>query len=144
MSHKHYCDVEGHEWQCSDGSCECVCDLLMEQGDHSDCPIELRACPEHQDMQLPESSNDGSFSDFLGNLQRYAEKPYCECGCADAHHEEVVGFCAWCTHVYESYDAKTEAQHFALFCTGAPEKIRRAMQARLARFNRRYDGDTAA
>jgi hypothetical protein len=23
----------------------------MEQGDHSECPVEFRACPEHQDVQ---------------------------------------------------------------------------------------------
>lgn len=32
--------------QCSEG-CECICGLLMEGNDHSDCPVELRACPEH-------------------------------------------------------------------------------------------------
>ena len=48
MSHRHYCYVSGHDWQCSDG-CACICGLPMEQGDHSDCPVELRACPEHKD-----------------------------------------------------------------------------------------------
>jgi hypothetical protein len=36
MSHTHYCDVEAHEWQCSDGSCECISNELMED----DCPLE--------------------------------------------------------------------------------------------------------
>jgi hypothetical protein len=44
--HRHFCDAEGHDWQCS-GDCECICGLPMEGHDHSECPVELRACPEH-------------------------------------------------------------------------------------------------
>ena len=62
-------------------------------------------------------SDDELSSDFFGDLPSDAEKPHCECGCADAHPEEVVGFCVWCSHVYVSYDAKTEAQHFLYFCS---------------------------
>lgn len=134
MSHKHYCDVEGHEWQCSDGSCECICNELMEDGDHTECPVELRACPEHHE-QLPESPDGELSSGLFGNLPSDAERPHCKCGCADAHHEKVVGFCVWCSHVYVSYDAKTEAQHFLYFCSGAPEEIRKAAQSRLARLD---------
>ena len=134
MSHKHYCDVEGHEWQCTDSTCMCICDEPMEQGDHSECPVELRACPEHP-RQLPESSDDESFSDFLENLQSDAENPHCECGCADAHREEVVGFCVWCSHVYVSYNTKVEAQHFLHFCPGAPAELLEAAQSRLARLD---------
>jgi hypothetical protein len=129
MSHKHYCDVEGHEWQCSDSTCICICGEPMEEGDHSECPVELRACPEHP--QPPVSTSDELSSGFLGNLPRDAEKPHCECGCAAAHHEDVVGFCVWCSHVYVSYDAKTEAQHFLSFCPGAPAETRKAAQSRL-------------
>jgi hypothetical protein len=46
--HKHHCDVTGHDYECSKG-CECICGLPMEGNDHSDCPVELRACPEHKD-----------------------------------------------------------------------------------------------
>jgi catechol 2,3-dioxygenase-like lactoylglutathione lyase family enzyme len=105
----------------------------MEQGDHSECPIELRACPEHH-RQLPVLSAD-ELSDFFGHLSSDAEKPRCECGCADAHPEVVVGYCVWCSHVYVSYDAKTEAQHFLYFCSGAPEEIREAAQSKLARLD---------
>jgi hypothetical protein len=39
------------------------------------------------------------------------------------------------SHVYVSYDAKTEAQHFSYFCPGAPEEIRQAAQSKLARLD---------
>ena len=133
MSHRHYCDVEGHEWVCTDNTCECICNELMEDGDHTECPIELRACPEHH-QQRPVLSDD-ELSDFFGHLSSDAEKPHCECGCAAAHHEEVVGFCVWCSHVYVSYDTKTEAQHFLYFCPGAPEELFKAAQQKLARLD---------
>jgi hypothetical protein len=133
MSHRHYCDVEGHNWQCANGTCACICNELMEGVDHSECPVELRACPEHQ-RQLPVLSDD-ELSDFFGDLTSDAEKPRCECGCADAHREAVVGYCVWCSHVYVSYDTKTEAQHFLYFCPGAPAELRDASQSKLARLD---------
>jgi hypothetical protein len=65
MSHKHFCDYAGHEWEC-DGSalrpltgqteptiCVCLdCQVPMEQGDHGECAIELLACPAHREDQL--------------------------------------------------------------------------------------------
>lgn len=65
MSHIHFCDVAGHYWEC-DGSALrsltgktepsiCICEkhrVPMEEGDHSECPIELLACPEHRGEQL--------------------------------------------------------------------------------------------
>jgi hypothetical protein len=51
MSHKHFCDVAGHPWQCESRECICICQKPMELGDHSHCSIELRACPEHDDEQ---------------------------------------------------------------------------------------------
>ena len=53
MSHRHFCDVAGHPWQCNSSECICICQKPMELGDHSHCSIELRACPEHSDEQLP-------------------------------------------------------------------------------------------
>jgi hypothetical protein len=101
--------------------------------DHTECPIELRACPEHQ-RQLPVLSDD-ELANFFGHLSSDAEKPRCDCGCADAHPENVVGFCFWCRHVYVTFDAKTEAQHFSNFCPGAPAELREAAQSRLARLD---------
>ncbi len=65
MSHRHFCDYAGHEWECEGtalrpirGDTEpstCMClnhQVSMEDGDHSMCSIELLACPEHREAQL--------------------------------------------------------------------------------------------
>jgi hypothetical protein len=49
MSHTHFCHVARHPWRCESSECICMCKRKMERGDHSRCPIELRACPEHDD-----------------------------------------------------------------------------------------------
>jgi hypothetical protein len=64
MSHQHFCDVAGHWWQCEGTAlrlgdtvpsvCACLpCGLPLEGFDHSEChdPVELIACPEHQDEE---------------------------------------------------------------------------------------------
>jgi hypothetical protein len=70
MSHRHACDVTGHFWEC-DGSalrfgeatrtlCMCLrCQTSMEEGDHSQCPIELLACPQHRGVQVPVGLENG-------------------------------------------------------------------------------------
>jgi hypothetical protein len=47
LSHRHFCDIGGHDYQCSD-DCSCICGLPMNGFDHSGCPVELKACPEHK------------------------------------------------------------------------------------------------
>jgi hypothetical protein len=67
VSHQHACDVAGHYWQCEGVAvrpvagrmepmiCICLdCQVPMEDGDHSECSVELLACPQHQDEQLQE------------------------------------------------------------------------------------------
>jgi len=136
MSHRHYCGVEGHDWLCSDPICECICGELMESAaDHSECFVELRDCPEHQG-QLPESSDDElSPNYFKAAAHGAAERPHCECGCADAHSETVVGSCVWCRHVYVRYNARVEAEHFLYHCPEAPAELRQAAQLKLGRLN---------
>jgi hypothetical protein len=135
MSHQHYCGVEGHEWQCSDPTCECICGELMESAaDHRECAIELRDCPEHQG-QLPESSDGELSSGLFTDLPSHAEKLRCECGCAVANRAEVVGHCVWCKHVYVRYTSKTEAEHFLHHCSGAPAELHQAAQLKLGRLD---------
>lgn len=66
MSHTHFCDIAGHRWQCESRDCICMCQARMEQGDHSRCPIELRACSEHDDEQVSIAHRE---QDFPGGLQ---------------------------------------------------------------------------
>jgi hypothetical protein len=77
--HKHFCDVEGHEWECEGSALRplagdtepslCMCirhRTSMEIGDHSECSIELLACPEHLDEQrrrMEESSKAATGED---------------------------------------------------------------------------------
>jgi len=64
MSHRHFCDFAGHEWECEGtasrpftGDMEpttCMClthHTPMDIGDHSQCSIELLACPAHSEEQ---------------------------------------------------------------------------------------------
>jgi hypothetical protein len=65
MSHFHYCDYAGHEWECTGAALRplagdtepsiCMCQMHqvpLAYGDHRECPVELLACPEHCDEQL--------------------------------------------------------------------------------------------
>ena len=61
MSHQHFCQIEGHYWECNGKAlrpghtetsiCICVpCGLPLEGFDHNKCVgrIELLACPDHR------------------------------------------------------------------------------------------------
>ena len=133
--HRHFGEVVGHYWQCGD-DCICICGLPMEQGDHSDCPIELRACAEHagQDGLTAEVSPDAKEIDFgILSPERQRSRPHCECGCADLAPVTGVGFCLWCDHVYADYSPEIQARHFADHCPEAPEKLKQAALATLAK-----------
>ncbi len=57
-THRHWCEIDGHEYECSGDSCLCICGLRMNGNDHSDCPVELRPCPEHEVEQKQESMSE--------------------------------------------------------------------------------------
>lgn len=112
MPHKHFCDIGGHEWECGGaalrplrGNTEptpCYCPshrVLMEDGDHSQCVMELLACEEHRDAQLlamgyrpgqeavppaAEHERSSMFKDERGN--------------------PIVGFCLWCDRDFYTID----------------------------------------
>jgi hypothetical protein len=69
MSHRHFCDYEGHYWECEGTAVHqfaensertpCICikhSVSMDDGDHSECPVELIPCPEHCEQQLRQMS----------------------------------------------------------------------------------------
>jgi hypothetical protein len=111
MSHRHFCDYAGHEWECEGtalrpirGDTEpsmCMClnhQVSMEDGDHSMCSIELLACPEHREEQLRE----------MGTLGR-SDRPDEECASeAFMFHDEegnpIIGFCLWCNKDFYSME----------------------------------------
>jgi len=136
--HKHWCGDYGHYFKCSD-DCTCICGLPMEGNDHSDCPVELRACAEHagQDGLTAEVSPDAEAIDFsILSPEHQQSRPHCECGCADADSGTVVGWCLWCGHGYVEYSPEIENRHFAYDCPGAPDKLKQASLANLAKRRR--------
>jgi hypothetical protein len=135
-SHTHWCEVEGHYYQCGE-DCECICGLPMSSNDHSDCPVELRDCPEHpfeQRGQMPEKALPEGVVEikFPVDWQREAQ-PNCECGCIEIDAAEIVGWCFHCNHVYANYTPEIENRHLANHCPNAPEKVKEAARARLAK-----------
>jgi hypothetical protein len=136
MSHRHYCDFAGHDLQCS-GDCECICGVLMEGHDHSDCPVELRACPEHapeQERSIAKAmSSEADTSSIQDCHERESALPHCECGCAETESSKVVGWCFHCDHVYANYGPEIEDRHFAVDCPDAPEELKKSARKRLAK-----------
>lgn len=119
--HKHFCEIAGHEWQCSD-ECECICGLPMNGNDHSDCPVMLLPCLKHaaeQEARLLERVPNDDAVEIVDLPQGPA--PHCRCaGCADADVAAVVAWCLWCDHTYTEYTPAIENEHFAHHCPGAP------------------------
>ncbi len=134
MSHRHYCEAEGHDWQCSSADCECICGHPMEDGDHSECPVELRPCSEHEKEwhESFEQLKDTIFELTIG-FPPQVEIPQCQCGCAGVQGE---AFCLWCSHDYVEYTGEAEDRHFAEQCSGAPQELRENARKRMCgRFN---------
>ena len=132
MSHRHYCDFAGHHWQCA-GDCECICGVAMEGNDHSECRVELRACPEHaaeQERSIAEAMSSDPDPAFV---QKRQQRLHCACGCAEAELSNVVGWCLHCDHVYVNYSPEIEARHFAADCPDAPEELNKSARERLVR-----------
>lgn len=136
MSHRHYCDFAGHNWRCSE-NCECICGLRMEGHDHRGCPIELRACPEHESEQQRSIAEAMSSEPDPVSVQKWHDRlsalPHCECECAEAQTMKIVGFCLWCDHVYAEFSPKIQDLHFAKHCPGAPEQLRQSARQRFVK-----------
>jgi hypothetical protein len=82
MSHRHFCDYEGHFWECEGAAVRqfaensertpCICithSASMEDGDHSECPVELLACPEHRQQQLRQLSEFNTSEEGAANAR---------------------------------------------------------------------------
>ena len=136
FSHRHWCEVYGHDYQCVE-DCHCICGLPMNGSDHSDCPVELRPCPEHkaeQERRMAEARSRGA----QAGAESFCEEqdvsvPHCKCGCSEIDSGEAVGWCFHCDHVYVKYTPELEAQHFAYHCPEAPQALKESARARLAK-----------
>jgi hypothetical protein len=132
MSHRHYCDFAGHDWKCSSQDCECLCGFPTEGHDHSECPVELRACPEHaleEQRRIQEAISHDPESIQKWH-ERLSTRPHCDCGCAEADMSKIVGFCLHCDHTYAEFSPEIQDRHFAYHCTGAPEELRQSARQR--------------
>ena len=130
-SHQHFCEVGGHRYECGE-DCECICGLPMNGYDHSDCPVELRPCPEsesHQEQEMPEEEGVVEIK-FPPAGWRHAA-PNCECGCSDIDADKVVGWCLHCNHVYANYTPELQDRHFAYHCPEAPKELQESAIQRL-------------
>ena len=83
MSHGHFCDFAGHSWHCGE-QCHCICGLPMERNDHSKCPVELRACPDHsaeQQRSMEEAMSSEPDAAFIEKSEKWEfALPHCDCG----------------------------------------------------------------
>jgi len=131
--HHHFCDFAGHRWECTNTECECFDhNVSMENGDHSQCRIELRACPEHEAEAAQAIAEAMSAEPDPALVEKWQDRQHCECGCAEAERR-IVGFCMWCDHTYAKYNSEIEDLHFAEHCPSAPKELKESARQRLVR-----------
>lgn len=104
----------------------CFCDLPCDVGDHSDCPIELRACPKHENGISPAELEAVKEAGAV-EIQFPAKLPEALKEIA-SDSKNYVGFCLWCGHGYERYTREVVAEHFAYNCPDAPQGLKKHMK----------------
>lgn len=127
MSHRHYCDVAGHGWQCSNRDCVCICGVPMHTGDHRECPVELRACPKHHERPMIGSAQSakrrGTKTRKSGSVYGRLKVPPMHKflrAARRASHPGTVGACLWCGHAYKRFSLAIQDAHL-LQCPSYPE-----------------------
>jgi hypothetical protein len=126
MSHRHFCDFAGHDWECEGAAVRqfaqdseltpCVCikhSISMDDGDHSECPVELLACPEHRQEQL-EQMRDLGKNDLLQKEGGSDGSMF-----TDKDGKATVGFCLWCNRDF--YTAEEFWEHNGNGANACPE-----------------------
>jgi hypothetical protein len=146
--HQHFCDFKGHSWECegkaarpltgNSGVTVCMCmdhGVPMEEGDHSDCTVELLACPEHCDEQLRAMGYEPGTSNM-------PQAPSEEAG-HEWHDQDgklIVGFCLWCDKDYYTYE-EFEAHNANDSAECVPYQQYKATRRRRATGNRKSTTD---
>jgi hypothetical protein len=136
MSHRHYCDIAGHGWQCSSRECMCICAVPMHTGDHRECPVELRACPKHRERPRFESAQSTkrreTKSRKSGSVYGRIKMPPMHRVLRAARRASRPGFgaaCVWCGHAYRLGEYSPEAQDAHLLaCPSYPEDGKQQIQ----------------
>jgi len=112
MSHRHFCDFAGHHWECEGAAvrqllgnteptiCMCLtCGVAMEDGDHSECSVELIACPEHRDEQMRAMGYAPGEAVEVPNAEPEESSMF-----RDAEGNRTIGFCLWCNRDFYSME----------------------------------------
>ena len=108
----------------------------MEGHDHSDCPVELRPCPDHSAEHEQRIHEAMSAEDYVHEMtfdKPHGAVAHCQCGCEDIDASQIVGWCLWCDHVYSKWSPVIQDRHFASHCPGAPTELRQNAHAALAK-----------
>ena len=106
--HRHWCEYVGHYWECSGTAVrlfqaepsECMCfdhGVPMEQGDHSECRLELLSCPEHRNDQMRAM---GYEPDHVFEQQSDEESSMFR----DENGNPICGWCFWCGCSFFSFE----------------------------------------
>jgi hypothetical protein len=69
----------------------------MDDGDHSQCAVELLACPEHRDEQI----RDMGYEPSTSNMPQPTEEAI---AFTDKDGQPTVGFCLWCDCDFYSFE----------------------------------------
>lgn len=126
MSHRHFCDFAGHYWDCEGSAVRqlmgdtepsvCMClrhGVPMEQGDHSECSVELLSCPEHRGEQMR------AMGYAPGQIiSPPADEPKESSMFEDEEGNPIVGFCLWCNKDF--YSMGEVEEHNANDMTNCP------------------------
>ena len=102
MAHQHWCDYAGHYWDCPGTAVRlfeaeptiCMCiqhGVPMEEGDHSECAIELLSCPDHRADQMRVMGYEPDYVSPLSSEDSERSPVF-----MDADGKRTVGFCLWC------------------------------------------------
>jgi hypothetical protein len=124
MSHRHHCDAAGHDWQCRSRKCICVCGEPMHRGDHSRCPVELRACPKHRaEGRTNVAPAVGKTASKGVPIKFPPQHKLRRAMCRASRHADWGAFCVWCGHGYRlgRYTREAEDAHL-LQCPSFPKE----------------------
>ena len=119
MSHRHFCDFAGHYWECEGAAVRpimghteptiCMClthGVPMEDGDHSECSVELIVCPEHRDEQTRAMGYEPGQAVEVPEGEPEESSMF-----RDAEGNHIVGFCLWCNKNF--YTEEEDEAHTA-------------------------------
>ncbi len=110
MTHRHWCDFEGHYWECQGTAtrllapepsvCRCLNHgVPMEDGDHSECSIELLSCPEHRADHMRAMGFEPGYTEEPRTSESEPSSMF-----TDEDGNRTVGFCLWCNKDFYSME----------------------------------------